>query len=1734
MTGRIWWLGVWFAGLLLLIVSPVRALDAPELIDAARQYRFQITGAAEENELPPEETLRSQIAAAFKADRPRDALDPARGLAGLHPYDSAVWRDLAEVWAMVEPENSATLWSALNAYDNAGSDEDRAAALHLAAPLLEARGEWSAALSAYQELASFLPEDRDLAQKVDFLRRQYGFQIERTEVRFEQERPQLCLYFTSALADPRLVAYGDYVRISPEIPVEALASDDALCLEGARHGETYGVTALAGLPAQDGRALMETDSFDLTVPDRTPTVGFRAGTYVLPRMGEGTAPLTTVNVDEVVLRLLRINDRNLVDQVVQERIAGTHLGGYALDEIAETHGEAVWEGSMPVENQPNRTVVTGVPVDELLPETDPGIYILAARNAAEDDEWRYSLAGVQWLVVTDIGLSSFSGQDGLTVGVRSLATAEAMEGARVTLLARNNSILGEGRADSEGIVTFGAGLTRGEGGNRPAAILAYGPEGDFTFLELTGPAFDLSDRGVSGRQEPGPLDAYLYTERGVYRPGEAVHLTALLRDDRAAGEPGLPLSLRLIRPDGMEADDALLSDQGAGGYAHDILLPPNARTGIWTVEARIAEDGPVIGTAHFQVEDFVPLRMRLDLTTEADALRPGEAVTVTADARFLYGAPAAGLPGEADLAVRADISPFPEWPNYAFGLTQEDLQPQRVSLPMEATNAEGRSSLPILLDSLPDTSLPLEAEIRVSLFDIGGRPVNQTLTLPVRGRGPWIGIEGPAGGSVARDTPAEFSLIALDSEGERIALPGANWELVREIHDYQWFSTGGSWDYRIVVRDRPVASGTIDIAAADPAEILEMVEWGRYRLDVFDTETGAATSVRFTGGWWTAPSLADTPDQMTVALDRSIYRAGDTAHIRLTAPFAGRALVTVANSDILETYDIALPEEGATLELPVDGEWGVGAYILATAFRPMAETEGEDERGPVRAVGVAWFDIDQSERTLAVEIDAPTETRPRQTVDVTVAVSGLEEGQGAYLTLAAVDEGILLLTDFASPDPVDHYFGQRALGVDMRDLYGNLIVSEGRRGNVRSGGDGDQMAGPRVAITKTVALYSGIVEVGPDGQATVPLDIPDYNGELRLMAVAWSAGAVGGVDRPMIVRDPVVAEVALPRFLAPGDRATATLSLHNVGGPPGSYRAELSAGGAVAVDGEAAFDGPLAADERATLPVTLVGGDPGTGEIRLSLRGPDGFAVERRWEIAVRPAQPIMSERLAGVLAPGETFIVDDGLADLYLPGTLDLAVSFSSRPNFDVPGLIRALDDYPYACLEQTTSRALPLLYADELSVAAGGGFRPDDADRKVQHAINRVLVLQGAEGPFSLWSPFGEPDDWLSAYAMDFLTRARSEGFDVPKAAWRRGLDYLQDYVSRWYSREQCQPAAAYALNVLARAGVAEISDLRYYADTCLQAFRTPIAKAQIGAALAAYGEMDRADIAFRAAAEDARPDPDALTVRDYGSELRDRAAVTTLMAEAGRPIDAVLAEAEQTTLLLDQSRWTSTQEQAWAAMAAAALAGGGPLELTVDGRPAEAADGGLTLDPTADDLAEGVAVTNDGAEAVRRVVSLRGIPVNPPQWVENGFTLNRAYYTTDGEPIDNNKGLTIRQNELVVVVITGRARTTLDHQILVVDLLPAGLEIENPSIGDGRGLGDFAATLDLTLPLHVEIRDDRYVAALDLPPSVREFRLAYLARAVTPGDFALPASFVEDMYKPEYNASTALGRLTVIPAD
>ena len=1035
----------------------------------------------------------------------------------------------------------------------------------------------------------------------------------------------------------------------------------------------------------------------------------------------------------------------------------------------------------------------------------------------------------------------------------------------------------------------------------------------------------------------------------------------------------------------------------------------------------------------------------------------------------------------------------------------------------------------------------MQARIRVSLFEPGGRPVTRSLNLPYRVQPFAIGIKPRFGDDGVRTgQEAVFEVIALDAQGQPQAHSGLRADLVREDYQYYWYHDDGRWNYKLVIRDStPVASQPLTLVAGQPALVTQKaLDWGRYRLDVLDPQTGVASSVRFTAGWFETPSEGDTPDQMKVTLDQPRYSAGATAKVFLRAPFAGEVLLNVVGDRLWLSKTISIPADGATVELPIPAEWGPGVYIAATAFRVPAPaksgTEGggadpAPQRGPGRAMGVAWVGLDPTPRTLNVALNAPLEWKPRQTVELPVTVTGLDPGQPAWLTVAAVDEGILQLTDFATPDPAQYFLGKRRLGMQLLDLYGRLIETDGRPGALKVGGDADsrQLDGSGVRTVKTLALFSGPVALDASGQARIPLALPDFNGQVRLMAVAWDRHRLGKAEAAPLVRDPLVARVYLPRFLAPEDESRVTVTVQNLNAPPGDYHLRLSAEGAAAVTEPAALtftvtDSAVQNAESRTL--TLRGLQPGVAQVRLHLDGPNGFQLVRESEIGVRPAQAITTARTAGRLNPGEAQRFGAELFSDYLPGTGQARLSFSSRPNLNVPALLAELDRYPYGCLEQTTSRALPLIYFNQVAqVWVGQNATEAGLRARVQDAIQRILTLQDAGGGFGLWSPDSTVETWLSAYAMDFLVRARQEQYLVPESAYQRGLKYLQEQLNTDQFGEAELGWRAYALYVLAREQKAAIGDLRYLHDNHLQKLPSALAQAQLGAALARYGEQGRAKEAFTAALNRQGRG----TVRDYGTPLRDRAALLALLAESGLLPEQWPMLAEQVAAEFNARRYASTQEQAWLLLAAQALLKQpGSMRLTVNGQAVTSDPFELT--PTVEQWAKGLSVSNSGDAPIWSVLNRSGVPVAPQPPAQDGFTIARRYYTRAGKAVDPAQ---IRQNDLLVAVITGEAQGKDPRQALIVDLLPAGLEIENARLAHNASTTEMAWLPELTEALHTEFRDDRFVAALDIDAgATRKFTLAYLIRAVTPGVYRQPAVLVEDMYQPWQLGRGAMGTVKV----
>ena len=1722
--------------LALLLSASAHAVEDTPLAVAAAQYLQLIrdgrTGAGQS----PDALLQQAGQQAARKDwTAAIASQETAIVAGADPVGA--WLNLSQFWQTQAEQKQdeetrdrakeRTRQAAWNAYQAARVPFERARALFRLGELYDRAKEPKQALAAFREGLE-LEDNPRIAKRYQELADAHAFQIKGVEVESDSATPKICLQFSDDLAKGRQVHYEDYLVIEPALQPVVSAQGRQLCVEGVRHGQSYTIKARAGIPSAAGEKTRAAQDFTAKVEDREPTLGFRGTAYVLPKASGQQLPLISVNMDQARVRVLRINDRNLLQQILDRRLANP-LDGYDISRVAKNSGELLWEGTLNlISGERNQDVTTAIPVNEILRDPQPGIYIVAAEPLKEDPD-SYQNRATQWLVVSDIGLFTLRGNDGLHVFARSLATAKPLTGLDLRLYARNNSELGQATTDNKGYVRLDPGLLRGGGGREPALLMAYG-NGDYNFLDLTKPAFDLSDRGVEGRAAPGAVDAFLYTERGVYRPGETVELMALVRDSRGYALPDAPLTLKLFRPDEVEAGQPKPGQPALGGYHVQLPLALNARTGTWTVKAYADPKGEPVGQVSFQVEDFVPQRLKLELSSTTPVLKPDEPAIVDINGRFLYGAPAANLKAEAEVVLNEDPNPYPTFPGYRFGLAQDSWTAKRFPVALAGTDAQGKAQAQVTLSETPDTSRPLQARVRVSLFEPGGRPVSRSLNLPYRPQPFAIGIKprfGDDGIPIGQE--AGFDVIILDPLGQPLAKGGLRADLVREDHQYYWYYDESRWNYKLVIRDgAPVTSQTLNIAAGQPAAFAHRItEWGNYRLDVLDPSNGVASSVRFTVGWFESPSEnSDTPDQMKVTLDQPRYQAGQTAKVFVRAPFAGEVLLNVVGDRLWLSKTVSAPADGATVELPIPTEWGPGVYVTATAFRPADNTA---QRGPGRAIGVAWVGLDPAPRTLNVALTAPTEWKPRQTVDLPVTVTGLDAGQPAYVTIAAVDEGILQLTDFVSPDPAKYFLGKRRLGMQLLDLYGKLIEAGGRAGQLKVGGDADsrQLDASGVRTVKTLALFSGPVALDAGGQAKIPLALPDFNGQLRLMAVAWDRNRLGRAEAAPLVRDPLVARVYLPRFLAPEDESRVSVTVQNLSAPPGEYHIRLSAEGAAAVTEPAAFTFTVAdsavqnSDSRT---FTLRGVQPGVGQVRLHLDGPNGFQLVRESEIGVRPAQAITTTRTAKRLNPGESLRVGNELLGDYLAGTGQARLSFSSRPNLNVPELLAELDRYPYGCLEQTTSRALPLLYFNQVAeVWVGHNATEAGLRARVQDAIQRILTLQDAGGGFGLWSPDSNVENWLSAYAMDFLVRARQERYLVPESAYQHGLKYLQEQLNQESFEEAQLGWRAYALYVLARVQQAAIGDLRYLHDNHLQKLPSAMAQAQLGAALARYGELGRAKEAFTAALNR----QDRVAVRDYGSPLRDRAALLTLLAESGLLPDRLPPLAEEVATTFNQRRYASTQEQAWLLLAAQALLKQpGQLRLAVGGQ-ATTADP-FYLAPTVPQVTQGLTIANQGTQAAWYTLNLSGVPVAPQPPAQEGFTISRRYYTRAGKEVDPAQ---IRQNDLLVAVITGTVQGGEEQQALVVDLLPAGLEIENARLAHNTGTSEIAWLPALTETLHTEFRDDRFVAALDFDAGdQRKFTLAYLVRAVTPGVYRQPAVYVEDMYKPWQFGRGAMGTVKV----
>ena len=1599
-----------------------------------------------------------------------------------------------------------------------------------------------------------------------------GFAIWRTRIDTSRAQPVDCIQMTRPLNPAR--GYGDFVLVSPAIqgPPAVAARGDELCVGGLGLAD-HKITLLKGLPSLGGETLASNQDADFTFGDRPPYIGFAGDGVILPREDADGVGIESINVSRLAVEVWRVPDRNLVRrQIVKTDPSGE--GDYPSDYESrpDDEGRVVWKGTLEVHGDLAQKATTVFPLGAVLKSLSPGGYVIKVKDGsggrgltAGEDSGQQPAQASRWVMFTDMALTAYQGSDGLDAVVRSLKTARPIPGVRVALVANNGEDLGAGTSDVSGRVRFPHPLLAGEGSSHAKMLMAYGPQADLAVLDLDRSPVDLSAQGIGGRPTAGAADAagrlsktvvdgYLYTDRGIYRPGETAHLVAMVRDQQGQAVKDRKGSLVIKRPSGLVFAKYDFAGSDGGYVTQEIAIPAGAPRGRWTATLQIEGIDDPAGQLSFSVEDFAP--QRLAVTTQGQDKVPllaGQTRKIDVSARFLYGAPGSALQTQGEARIKTDPDPFPQFKDFQWGDIEKPFDEKALDLTSTVTDGVGHAVLAVDSSTAGETDQPLAAQVVASVFEPGGRPVRESVDLKLRTKPLYLGVRiiQPEGGG----DPAAMSLdlIAVDAFGRRVAAPGTAWTLISENWDYDWFQKDGRWQWRRTSRDKVVAKGAVAIGAGPAARLSRRLGWGDYRL-VLTGPQGARTAVRFSAGWGASAENVEAPDVVRVSAGPRSYAQGDWVDITLKAPYAGEAQVAVATDRVIDFKTLSVGKAGATIRLKSSDLWAGGAYVLVTVIQPRDPVSSPR---PHRALGLVYVPLDPKGRKLTVDVGTPDRILSHAGIDVPVQVHGLGFGQSARVTVAAVDEGILRLTKQDSPDPVKWYFGKRALAVDYRDDYGRLLDPNlGAPANVNFGGDEVGGEGLTVTPIKTVALWSYVVQTGADGRAVVHLPAQaEFNGQLRVMAVAWTDQAVGAGWKDLTVREPVIAELSLPRFLAPGDTAMATLELHNLEGKVGQYLAQITASGGVLAPFRKLYDLVLGQHviERAPMMAPVAAG---ISQVRFEVSGP-GFAQTKTYPLQTRLGWGPVTRVFVESQRPGDGYTPPAELMRGLAAGSVTLEVSYSPFEGFDPGPIAVALNRYPYGCTEQLVSAAYPLLYAGEVSKDP----KLRTVAAKLAEAVGRLLDRQSLDGAFGLWRVGdGEADPWLGAYATDFLIEAQRRGVAVPQDAIDRALvamrqvsrpdgdasaAYRLTYPDWWAGNKDASKAAtlrmrsrasAYALYVLAKAGHGDLARLRWWHDVQMASEPSPLARAQAAAGLAMMGDHARAHDGFLKAAAAVgykRPalqiGPAAYTDLDdwYQTPLRDLAGVISLAYEAGEPDVGRSLQSRLAGAVKDPDALTTQEDAQLLKAAHYMLAAAGPIRVQATGVVALPASGGAPRWAVA--RLASARFVNAGTGALWRTVTVHGTPLASPGAESHGLALSKTFYSFSGGPADP---ASLRQGERVIVKISGSNSHARAMPLVIDDALPAGYEIEMTLAPDDAQNGPFRFLGTLSAASAEESRDDRFVAAMDAEGG-KGFAVAYVARAVTPGDFYLPGAVARDMYKPGLFARTEPRRTKIAPS-
>lgn len=1325
----------------------------------------------------------------------------------------------------------------------------------------------------------------------------------------------------------------------------------------------------------------------------------------------------------------------------------------------------------------------------------------------------------------------------LWIAVSNILDTNPVGKAQVTVYNFQLQPIGKGETNGEGFVEISSKGT-------PFIVVAEAEKQKAYVRVVDGEEQSVSRFDVGGKEIQKGLKGFIYGERGVWRPGDTLHISFILEDREKRIPDKHPVALEIYNPKG-QFYTKMISTQGMNGfYTFDVPTQAGDPTGLWNAYIKV---GGTTFHKGLRIETIKPNRLKINLTLPKILQSTDKNVTVPLTSAWLTGATASKLKAKVEMSLSKVNTQFKNYGQYIFNDPATDFTTIKTDMFDGILNAEGKAGVTLKVPAATNAPGMLNATFTTRVFEPGGDASIYTQSIPFSPFVSYVGINlnQPKGKYIETDKDHVFDIVTVNSQGQPVNRSNLEYKIYRISWSWWWENSEESFGTYINNSSiTPVASGKLQTSGGKTTFKfrVDYPSWGRYLVYVKDKDSGHATGGTIYVDWPESRGRSNKTDpsgikMLTFSLDKDSYEIGETATAIIPAAAGGRALVSIENgSSVLHREWIEVTNEGDTkYTFEITPEMTPNVYLHISLLQPHAQTINDL---PIRMYGIAPVFVTNRQTVLQPQIQMPEVLRPETDFNVTVSE---KSGKPMTYTLAIVDDGLLDLTNFKTPDPWNEFYSREALGIRTWDMYDNVLgTSAGAYSSLFSvGGDATlKPADAKANRFKPVVKFIGPFYLEKGRQQTHTLKLPMYVGSVRAMVVAGQDGAYGNAEKTAFVRTPLMLLSTLPRVLSIQEEITVPVNVFAMEKQVKNVTVSLQAsGGGVQIEGShqqsLTFNRP---GDQLVFFTLKTGNKTGKATIKLTASG-GGQQTKETIEIEVRNPNPIVTLRSSEWIETGQNKELSYQLGSLSANNQIKLEVS--RIPSVDISRRFDFLYNYQHHCTEQLTSKALPLLFIAQFKTI--DTREAEKIKANVQEAIRQIYARQLPNGGFVYWPGNAVADEWISSYTGMFLTLAQEKGYAVHANVLNKWKRFQRAAAQNWrmpqeannWQQWQSELQQAFRLYTLALAGAPEYGAMNRMKE---QPGLSIQAKWRLAAAYALTGKMKPAEeLVYNA---ETTVIPYSSMNQIYGSSDRDEAMILETLLLMNRERDA-LQQAKVVSKNLSQENWFSTQSTAFALMAmgrlAEKLSGSLDFTWTWNGKQQPAVKSAKAVfekEISTSPKSGTVAVKNQGKGALSVDLITRTQLLNDTlPAISDNLRMDIRYASMDGKPMSVND---IRQGTdfTAIVSISNTSGTTDYTNLALTHIIPSGWEVYNERMtvpeAEPQETTDSSGNVSGQYT-YQDIRDDRVLTYFNLRRGETKIFTIRL-QATYAGNFILPAVQCEAMYDVNVQARSKAGRTTV----